>query len=165
MPFFYLIASSNDFVHCWLCLARVTNSACTWTSFLCPVVMAIVPADLAQNPPAGRPPPGVLPNYVNPPSKGPIFYYVGSILLFIMIVIFSTRMYVKFRIVKKRTWDDCESTSQANGNGADSSVCSNLFHCRSESKESRFNRTTNAQVGLRDRSERLFISWPSFYAS
>ena len=81
--------------------------------------MPIVPAGLAQNPPAGIPPSDVIPNYVDPPSKGPIFYYVGSVLLFIMIVIFSTRMYVKFRIVKKRTWDDCESGSQAKGNCVD----------------------------------------------
>lgn len=102
--------------------------------------MAIVPAELAQNPPAGTPPLGVLPNYVDPPSKGPVFFSVGSVLLFIMIVIFSTRMYVKFRIVKKRTWDDCEfpvSTVHLEGRGtcADWDLCSDLFYCGSKSEE------------------------------
>ncbi len=71
--------------------------------------MASLSSDLTRNAPVEKPPPGVIPNYTNPYSQGPIFFVVGPALLFIMLVFFSVRMYVKFGILKKRTWDDCKS--------------------------------------------------------
>lgn len=55
------------------------------------------------------PPPGVVPNLVNPHSQGPTLIVVGSILISIMTVFVLVRGYTKYHIVRKASWDDCQS--------------------------------------------------------
>lgn len=58
--------------------------------------------------PAGKPPPGVIPNPINPYSNGPTLIAVGSVLVALMLVCVSVRVYAKFKIVGKLTPDDCK---------------------------------------------------------
>ncbi|CAD6591540.1 MAG: hypothetical protein ASARMPREDX12_005214 [Alectoria sarmentosa] len=56
--------------------------------------------------PAAPPPPGVIPNYVNPYSEGPVLIIVGSIFVAIMLLFVSVRIYTKVKIVGKSSPDD-----------------------------------------------------------
>lgn len=58
--------------------------------------------------PAGKPPPGVIPNHFNPHSNGPVLIAVGSAVLGLMLVCVGIRGYTKLKIVGKITPDDCE---------------------------------------------------------
>lgn len=62
---------------------------------------------LAQTP-AGVPPPGVKPNLVNPYSEGYILITVGGVLMGIMFLFIALRLYVKVRVQRKFTGDDCK---------------------------------------------------------
>lgn len=57
--------------------------------------------------PAAKPPPGVLPNYTNPYSDGPILIIVGSILVFIMLIFVGARIFTKIKITRRSSPDDC----------------------------------------------------------
>lgn len=61
--------------------------------------------------PAAPPPPGVIPNYVNPYSEGSVLIIVGSIFVAIMLLFVSVRIYTKVKIVGKSSPDDCMSVS------------------------------------------------------
>ncbi|KAI0410417.1 hypothetical protein F5X98DRAFT_386111 [Xylaria grammica] len=63
-------------------------------------------ADSLATTPAGVPPPGVEPNFVNPPSSANVLIIVGTILLIIMLVFASIRFYVKVIVRRKVTADD-----------------------------------------------------------
>jgi len=52
------------------------------------------------------PPPGVIPNFVDPETRGPVLLIVGSIFMVIMLVLASMRFYTKIFIVRRLTWDD-----------------------------------------------------------
>ena len=65
--------------------------------------------------PALAPPAGVVPNFTNPESKGPIFVIVGTILLVLMVVFLSNRIYTKSFIVRKLSWDDLAVSLSALG--------------------------------------------------
>lgn len=56
--------------------------------------------------PFSPPPPGVLPNYLNPHTRGSALTITCSMFLAIMIVAVSIRAYTKLRIMRKVTWDD-----------------------------------------------------------
>ena len=56
--------------------------------------------------PAMPPPPGVIPNYVNPHSDGSIIVVVGSILLGLTILFVANRIYSKVWLTHKYSWDD-----------------------------------------------------------
>ena len=57
--------------------------------------------------PGAQPPPGVEPNFVNPYSQGYIVDVVGSILISLMVISCTTRIYAKAKIQRNRSWDDC----------------------------------------------------------
>ena len=59
--------------------------------------------------PAALPPPGVVPSHVDPYSDGPVLIIVGSILVAVMLLFVSVRIYTKVKIVRKSSPDDCES--------------------------------------------------------
>ncbi|TGJ78224.1 hypothetical protein E0Z10_g10540 [Xylaria hypoxylon] len=63
-------------------------------------------ADSLATTPAGIPPPGVQPNFADPPSSAPVLIAVGTALLAIMLVFASIRFYVKVVIHRKVTADD-----------------------------------------------------------
>lgn len=63
---------------------------------------------LLSNYSIGQPPPGVTPNFSNPPSHGQTQIVVTSILLGISIIFVLNRFYIKTFVVRKYTWDDRE---------------------------------------------------------
>ena len=58
--------------------------------------------------PAGTPPPGVQPNFVNPPSSAPVLIAVGTVFMGIMFLFAGMRFYVKVIVRRKVAPDDCE---------------------------------------------------------
>ena len=58
--------------------------------------------------PAGMPPPGVIPNLVNPDTHNPVLIIVGTTFMALMIVFVTLRYYTKFFIVPKTLWDNCK---------------------------------------------------------
>ncbi len=58
--------------------------------------------------PAGVPPPGVVPNFVNPHSSGSTLIAVGSVSMALMMCFVAVRIYTKVMIVGKFSPDDCE---------------------------------------------------------
>lgn len=60
------------------------------------------------------PPPGIQPNYDNPPNIGPPLLGVGAVFIAIMLVFLAIRIYVKTKVVRKYSLDDCESCETAN---------------------------------------------------
>ncbi|KAK7747386.1 hypothetical protein SLS53_001640 [Cytospora paraplurivora] len=65
----------------------------------------MTPEQLAQTP-AATPPPGVQPNFVNPPSGAPVVISVSSVLMVIMFMLAGLRFYVKLALRRKVTPDD-----------------------------------------------------------
>lgn len=63
--------------------------------------------DLSQIP-AGRPPPGVVPNFKNPESLADSVIIVNSIFLALMLVFLTIRIYTKQFIAHGLGWDDCK---------------------------------------------------------
>lgn len=55
------------------------------------------------------PPPGVTPNFDNPTNIGPPLLGVGAVFVAIMFVFLAIRIYVKAKIVRKSSPDDCKS--------------------------------------------------------
>lgn len=66
----------------------------------------LTPEQMAATP-AGMPPPGVIPNLVNPDTRGPVLIIVGTIFMALMLVFATLRYYTKFFTVRKTSWDDC----------------------------------------------------------
>lgn len=70
-----------------------------------------IPASALQDPaflqqPALKPPPGVLPNFMNPEEKGPTLVIVGAILMALILIALANRAYTKLCIVQKVSWND-----------------------------------------------------------
>ncbi|KAK9423448.1 hypothetical protein SUNI508_14028 [Seiridium unicorne] len=65
----------------------------------------LTPEQLASIP-AGRPPPGIQPNLVDPPTAAPVLIIVSTILMVIMLFIAGVRFYVKAFVRKKINADD-----------------------------------------------------------
>ena len=61
--------------------------------------------------PAATPPPGVVPNFVNPENQNREFYAITGTLFGITFVLFLNRMYVKLFKIQKHSWDDCKCLS------------------------------------------------------
>ena len=57
--------------------------------------------------PAATPPPGVIPNFVNPQTLNQTFYGITGTVYGIMLPFFLNRLYVKICRLKKYSWDDC----------------------------------------------------------
>ncbi len=64
--------------------------------------------ELFGNTPVLPPPPGVKSNFVDPPSQGPIAIWTTSILIAVALFFYLNRMYIKARLMKSWTWDDCK---------------------------------------------------------
>ncbi|MCJ1380898.1 hypothetical protein MMC17_004007 [Xylographa soralifera] len=62
--------------------------------------------------PAAEPPPGVVPNFVNPYTQAPLLIITGSVFVAIMIMFVSARLYAKAFVIRKATWDDCKHASK-----------------------------------------------------
>jgi len=57
--------------------------------------------------PFSPPPPGVVPNFVNPHTTGQQLITTASVFLAMMIVAVLVRTYSKLRLMGEVTWDDC----------------------------------------------------------
>ena len=58
--------------------------------------------------PSASPPPGVSVNFNTSDTRAPMAIAVTSGFMGLMFIFVSIRVYVKVRIDKKATWDDCE---------------------------------------------------------
>ena len=58
--------------------------------------------------PALEPPPGVVPNFVDPTDRGYTLIIVGAVLMTLMVLFFVIRMYTKCFVSRKFSWDDCQ---------------------------------------------------------
>ena len=83
-----------------------------------------------SNYPALQPPPGVVPNFVNPENQNRPLLVTASLELGLMIVFVLNRFYSKSFLVRKYSWDDCQSSlalseleSVANTSNSDSAAC------------------------------------------
>lgn len=56
--------------------------------------------DLSKTP-SGKPPPGVIPNFIDPPSQGPIAQTFVTVTLLLMIVFVALRVYADVWISQK----------------------------------------------------------------
>lgn len=80
--------------------------------------------------PALQPPPGVVPNFMHPENQNRPLLVATSIELGIMIVFVLNRFYSKSVLIRKYSWDDCQSSftqfeleSVANTSNSDSPAC------------------------------------------
>lgn len=64
-----------------------------------------------SNVPALAPPPGVVPNFVNPESLAPLCRIVIALTLPLMVVFLALRMYVRLRISRAMGADDSQFSS------------------------------------------------------
>ena len=71
-----------------------------------PKVIESIPPAVLRTMPAGQPPPGIQPNFADPPSLVPAVLGTGVAFLALATVCFSIRIYTKALITKKWTWDD-----------------------------------------------------------
>lgn len=62
------------------------------------------------NTPVAAPPPGVIPNYVNPESRGWETILTVTICLTFMFPFFLLRIYSRAFVTRSLGWDDCETT-------------------------------------------------------
>lgn len=62
---------------------------------------------------ASKPPPGVVPDYVNPPRNTAVIRLevIAPLLMGIAAIFVALRLYVRRFIVDKMEWDDCEFDS------------------------------------------------------
>lgn len=61
--------------------------------------------------PALRPPPGVMSNFVNPPSYEQTLTVMEGVLVPLMLLAVLVRLYVRAKITRTWGWDDCECIS------------------------------------------------------
>ena len=67
-----------------------------------------IPPALLQTLPTKAPPPGILSNFVNPPTLVPAVLGVGTAFLILALICFSLRAWTKLAINKRCSWDDCK---------------------------------------------------------
>lgn len=60
--------------------------------------------------PALPPPPGTISNFSGPSSNGEPLVAVGSLLLALTVLFAGNRAYVKTRVNRKCSWDDCKNS-------------------------------------------------------
>lgn len=60
--------------------------------------------------PALEPPLGVVPNFIDPYTRGPLLLALSAVALGFMYLFVAARFYCKIFVQHKVTWDDCEST-------------------------------------------------------
>ena len=71
-----------------------------------PKVVESIPESVLAILPAATPPPGVLANFIDPPTRVPVLLGLGSTFLLIALLCYTVRIYTKVAIVKSWKWDD-----------------------------------------------------------
>ena len=59
--------------------------------------------------PGMLPPPGVIPNFDNPYSRGGTYTAVATTIMVAMFIFVACKLYTKSFIARKLGWDDCKS--------------------------------------------------------
>ena len=67
-----------------------------------------LPADPSDYP-GMFPPPGVIPNFDDPYSRGETYTAVATALMVAMFIFVTCKVYTKLFIARKLGWDDCKS--------------------------------------------------------
>lgn len=62
--------------------------------------------------PLASPPPGVIPNFVNPESHAYQLIITVAVCLAFVVIAVSMRLYTKQFITKSMGWDDCKSNTE-----------------------------------------------------
>lgn len=62
------------------------------------------------NGPAGKPPPGIRPNFVDPPSLNAISTAMNIFEMILVTLVVFMRMYTKLYITRSTCYEDCKST-------------------------------------------------------
>jgi hypothetical protein len=63
-----------------------------------------------ENIPAGMPPAGTAPNFVDPPSNSRAIVILDSVFISLMLLAVLIRAYVRVKLTKIWAWNDCESS-------------------------------------------------------
>lgn len=58
--------------------------------------------------PALEPPPGLIPNFHDPYTKGPMLLALNAVAIAIMVLFVIFRFYCKIGLQHKLSWDDCK---------------------------------------------------------
>lgn len=69
--------------------------------------MELPPGTDLSKVPIGPPPPGVIPNFVNPKSTAGEATAVTIVFTIVMLLFVLVRMYTKIFVSRSRGWDDC----------------------------------------------------------
>ena len=78
------------------------------TRYADPKSIESIPPALLKTIPAGQPPPGIVPNFADPPTLVPVVLGVCIAFMTLAFFCFSIRIYTKLVIAKKWNWADCE---------------------------------------------------------
>ena len=70
-----------------------------------------IPTSVLENFPAGVPPTGVTPNFIDPPNHDALVITLNTVLLSLMWTAVLLRLYAKGRILHTLGWDDCKLSS------------------------------------------------------
>lgn len=66
--------------------------------------------EISGNRPAGEPPLGITPNFVDPPSQAPAIIALEAVFLPLMLLAVLVRIFVRARVTRGWGWDDCEKS-------------------------------------------------------
>lgn len=67
-----------------------------------------IPYEILSKIPAMKPPHGVVSNFDDPYTRGPLFIALSGFAIGFMYLFLFVRFYSKFCTRRKLTWDDCE---------------------------------------------------------
>ena len=91
------------------CVLEFVPSYCLQKFHLLAILNMSIPAGIPLSEiPSLQPPPGVTPNFVNPPTIAPAVIAVNAVLLALMLVAVSIRIYCKGLLLRSLGWDDCQ---------------------------------------------------------
>ena len=60
------------------------------------------------NLPAAPPPPGIIPNFVDPPTRVPVIVALEAVFITLMLLTVAMRIYVRLRVTKVWGFEDCK---------------------------------------------------------
>lgn len=73
-----------------------------------PKLIQSIPLAVLRTMPAGIPPPGIQPNFADPPTRVPVILGVSIAFLVFAVFCLSVRIYMKLAVVNNWKWDDCK---------------------------------------------------------
>jgi len=77
-----------------------------------PKVIESLPEAFLKITPGAQPPPGVVPNFIHPPTRVPVMLGVTIPFLILALFCFSIRIYTRIVLTKNWRWDDCKASMQ-----------------------------------------------------